>query len=409
MFRRMLLRWTALLLAIAGCIPAIAIAQTTRAEILEEQRSERAKRLDTYKPGRLEKLFLNADDGRLRRLIAPHNGFFAGYGYTYKPSGAGFALGGGFRHDLLDRRARVVFEAGESFRNYHAIRADFSLPRLARGHLELGVEGVYRHQPQDDFYGPGPDSRSEDRVSYLYKDSETQGRAIATLRPWLNVGARLAHLAPRIRPGTDDRFPSIEQVFDDDAAPGLSEQPNFVYGEGFAEVDYRDETGHTRDGGHYSLTFRKYSDRDLDEYSFRRVDLTLRQYIPIFDKKRVFALQLAMAGTDAGDGHQVPFYMQPTLGGGQTLRTSRDYRFRDTHALWMNAEYRWEAFSALDMALFTDWGKVASRFSDLDFSDLEHAYGIGFRVIAAHTVVFRLDLATGSEGFRTVIKYSRVF
>ena len=93
----------------------------------------------------------------------------------------------------------------------------------------------------------------------------------------------------------------------------------------------------------------------------------------------------------------------------QTLRTSRDYRFRDTHAMWMNAEYRWEAFSALDMALFTDWGKVASKFSDLDFSNLEHAYGIGFRVIAAHTVVFRIDLATGSEGFRTVIKYSRVF
>ena len=405
----MRMRWTALLLAIAGCFQTIALAQTTRAEILEQQRSERAKQLDIYKPGRLEKLFLNADEGRLRRLIAPHNGFFAGYGYTYKPSGAGFALGGGFRHDLFDRRARVVFEAGESFRNYHALRADFSLPRLARGHLELGIEGVYRHQPQDDFYGPGPDSRSEDRVSYLYKDSETQGRAIATLRPWLQVGTRLAHLAPRIRSGTDDRFPSIEQVFDDEAAPGLSEQPAFVYAEGFAEVDYRDETGHTRDGGHYSLTFRTYSDRDLDRYSFRRVDLMLRQYIPIFDKKRVFALQLAMAGADADGRQQVPFYMQPTLGGGQTLRTSRDYRFRDTHAMWMNAEYRWEAFSALDMALFTDWGKVASKFSDLDFSDLEHAYGIGFRVIAARTVVFRLDLATGSEGFRTVIKYSRIF
>ena len=108
----------------------------------------------------------------------------------------------------------------------------------------------------------------------------------------------------------------------------------------------------------------------------------LRQFIPIFDKKRVFALQLAMVGTDADDGNRVPFYMQPTLGGGQTLRTSSDYRFRDTHALWMNAEYRWEAFSALDMALFTDWGKVAPKFSDLDFSDLEHAYGIGFRFIA---------------------------
>ena len=85
--------------------------------------------------------------------------------------------------------------------------------------------------------------------------------------------------------------------------------------------------------------------------------------------------------------------MQPTLGGGQTLRSERDYRFRDTHMLLMNAEYRWEAFSALDMALFTDWGKVAPKFSDLDFSDLEHAYGIGFRVIAAQNVIFRLDIA----------------
>jgi hypothetical protein len=403
------LRRTSLLATALFLLPTVALAQTTRAEVLEQQRSDRAKQLETYKPGRLEKLFLNADEGKLQRWIAPHNGFFAGYGYTYKPSGAGFALGGGFRHDLFDRRARVVFEAGESFRNYHMVRGDFSLPRLARGRLELGGEGVYRHQPQDDYYGPGPDSRSEDRVSFLYKDQEFQGRAIATLRPWLSAGTRVAHLAPKIRSGTDDRFPSIEEVFDDAAAPGLSEQPAFLYGEGFAEVDYRDETGHTRAGGHYSLTFRKYSDRDFDKYGFRSVDLVLQQYIPIFDKKRVCALQLAVAGTDANDGHQVPFYMQPTLGGGQTLRTSRDYRFRDTHAMWMNAEYRWEAFSALDMALFTDWGKVAPKFSDLDFSNLEHAYGIGFRVIAARTVIFRLDLATGSEGMRTVVKYSRVF
>ena len=119
----------------AGCSGTIALGQTTRAETLEQQRSERAKQLDTYKPGRLEKLFLNADEGRLQRLIAPHNGFYAGYGYTYKPSGAGFALGGGVRHDLFDRRARVVVEAGQSFRNYHMVRGDFSLPRLAHGRL----------------------------------------------------------------------------------------------------------------------------------------------------------------------------------------------------------------------------------------------------------------------------------
>ena len=55
----MRLRWTALLLATTLFLPTIALAQATRAETLEQQRSERAKQLDTYKPGRLEKLFLN--------------------------------------------------------------------------------------------------------------------------------------------------------------------------------------------------------------------------------------------------------------------------------------------------------------------------------------------------------------
>jgi hypothetical protein len=403
--------WPALLFAATlSLTPGLATAQNTRTQALEQERAERAKQLEPYKPKKLEKLFLNADEGQLQRWIAPHNGFFVGYGYTYKPTGAGFALGGGFRHDLFDRQARVVFEAGESFRNYHTVRADFSLPRLAGEQLEVGVEAIYRHQPQDDFFGPGPDSVPENRVNYLYRDTEFNGRAVVAVRPWLSVGTRIGHVEPAIRSGTDRRYASIEQVFDDTAAPGLDEQPAFLYGEGFAEIDYRDEPGHTRAGGHYQLAVRQYSDRDLDRYSFRAVDLLMRQYIPIFDKKRVFAFQLGVAGTDAGDGSQVPFYLQPTLGGGQSLRSVRDYRFRDTHALWMNAEYRWEAFSALDMALFTDWGKVASTFSDLDFSNLKRAYGIGFRVIAAQTVIFRFDIAVGgSEGVRTIFKYSKVF
>jgi hypothetical protein len=384
--------------------------QATRAEIIEKQRADKAAALAPYKPGKIEKLLLNAEDGKLKRLIAPHNGFFVGWGYTYRPTGAGFALGGGFRHDLFDRRARVVFEAGQSFRNYNMVRGDFSLTRLAHGKLEVGVEGIYRHQPQDDYFGPGPDSSNADRVSYLYKDNEFNGRAIVTLRRWFNFGTRVGRVVPDIRSGTDDVIPSIEQLFDDAQAPGLNEQPTFLYGEGFAEIDYRDEPGHTRAGGHYLVTLRKYSDRDLDQYGFRSVDVTLRQFLPIFDKKRVFAFQLAVSGADANDGSRVPFYYQPTLGGGQSLRSERDYRFRDTHMLLMNAEYRWEAFSALDMALFTDWGKVAPKFSDLNFSNLEHAYGIGFRVVAAQNVIFRLDIATGgSEGIRYMFKYSKVF
>src|ERR687895_1025502 len=118
------MRRIAAALAIAASVmPLPAAAQATRAETLEQQRSEKARDLKPYEPKRLEKLVMDAEEGKLRRLIAPHNGFFAEYGYTHKPVGSGIGFGGGFRHDLFDRRARVVFEAGATFRGYQMARA----------------------------------------------------------------------------------------------------------------------------------------------------------------------------------------------------------------------------------------------------------------------------------------------
>ena len=406
MRRALLLTLTAALAA----LPAAAAAQDTRAEVLARTRAEKAGRLQPYEPTRLEKLVMDAEEGKLRRMIAPHNGFFAEYGYSYKPVGSGIGFGGGFRHDLFDRRARVELEAGATYRKYQLLRADFSLPRLLDERLELGIEGLYRRHPQEDFYGMGLGALEDERVSFLFKSTEVQGRAVVMPRPWLRLGTHVGHLATSVGPGKDDRFPSIEERFDDAAAPALAAQPDFAYGDLFATVDYRDEPGNARDGGFYSLTWRTYSDRTLDRYHFRSVDLLLQQFVPVFDKKRVFAFQAGIVGTSAGDGSEVPFFMRPTVGGSRTLRSVADYRFRDRHALWLNAEYRWEAFGLLDMALFTDAGKVAAEASDLDLSDLKKAYGIGFRFNTASSVFLRIDIATGAgEGIRYFFKFSKAF
>jgi outer membrane protein assembly factor BamA len=395
----------------AVCLaPAMAAAQETRAAVLERQRAQKAGEVKPYEPSGLEKFVMRAEEGRIRRLIAPHNGFFAEYGYSYKPVGSGFALGGGFRHDLFDRMARLELEAGASLRNYQMFRADFSLPRLADEHLELGLEGTYKRQPQDDFYGLGPDSLEDDRVSFFYKGTEIQGRAVVMPRSWFRLGSRFGTLAPSVGAGEDSRFPSIEATFDDGSAPGLLVQPDYSYADVFAEVDFRDEPGNARAGGHYVVSWRKYWDRDLDRYSFNALDLLFQQFVPIFDKKRVFAFQVGVAANDAADGQQVPFYLQPTVGGSHKLRSFADYRFRDTHAMWLNAEYRWEAFGLLDMALFTDFGKVAPEASDLDFSDLKRAYGIGFRFNTSRAVFLRVDIATGGgEGLRYFFKFNKAF
>ena len=395
--------------SVIGPSPAVQ-AQTTRAEVIEQQRAEKAKTLEPYKPGRIEKFILKAEEGKLRRMISPYNGFFAEYGYTHKPIGSGLGFGGGFRHDVLNRRARVLFETGATFRKYAMARAAFEVPTLARGRLAVGAEAVYRHHTQDDYYGLGDESLRDDRVSFGYDDREIQGHASYAVKPWLNVGLRGGWLSPTLDSGEDTRFPSIETRFDDSTAPGLAQQPSYAYTEGFAEVDYRDEPGNTRAGGYYLLAVRRYADRDLDRYSFRASQLLLQQFVPIFDKKRVFAFQLGLATSNPDSGDQVPFFMQPTIGGSRTLRSESDYRYRDQNALWMNAEYRWEAFSALDMALFTDWGNVAPRLSELSFSDLKRAYGIGFRFNTAQAVFFRFDIAAGgNDGIRYFFKFSKAF
>ena len=55
----------------------------------------------------------------------------------------------------------------------------------------------------------------------------------------------------------------------------------------------------------------------------------------------------------------MPFYLMPTLGGNDTLRGFRAYRFRGPHAMLLQGEYRFELWSGLDAALFYDAGKVA--------------------------------------------------
>ena len=408
----MLRRWTsgsacALLVVVTAGATA---AQDTRAAELEQRRADRARTLRPYQPGKLEQGMLWFERTEPLKKIGPYNGFFVLYDYTYKPVGSGIAFSTGYRHDLFDRRARAVLETGISFRNYQLVRADFSTPYLADDKLEFGVEATYRHQPQDDFYGLGFESEEADRTNYRLDMRTIQGRAVVKPMPWLRVGTRIGLIDTGLGPGTDSRFPSIEEVFGPAEAPGLQTEPDYTVGEVFATVDTRDQPGNARAGGLYSLTWRHYADDENTPFGFRETNLEVVQFFPIFDKKRVFALRGHVIGTASDEGAEVPFYFQPTLGGSTSLRSYRDYRFRAPYVFYINAEYRWEAFSGLDMALFSDWGKVASSWSDLGLAGMRNAYGIGFRFNTYKTVFLRIDVATGGgEGVRMHLKYSRPF
>jgi outer membrane protein assembly factor BamA len=89
-----------------------------------------------------------------------------------------------------------------------------------------------------------------------------------------------------------------------------------------------------------------------------------------------------------------------TIGGGSTLRGFDEFRFRDPRNMLINAEYRWEVWTYMDFSLFYDAGKVFSEFDQLNFDDLESAYGFGVRMHAPDGFLLRMDVASSSEGFR---------
>ncbi|MEX2663259.1 MAG: BamA/TamA family outer membrane protein [Vicinamibacterales bacterium] len=382
----------------------------TRAEILARQRAEKAAQLQPYEQNTVEKTLLYIEQNNPLQMIAPYNGFYIQYGYTGKPVGSGVAFGGGWRHDLFDRRARVVLEAGQSFRTYRLVRADLSMPRLMDERLELGLEASHRSNPQEDFYGLGFHSSRADRTNFLFRAPEVQGRVMVTPVPWLNAGVRLGWMGVEVDRGTDARYPSVEQRFGEAGAPGLSEQPDYRYTDVFTTLDTRDQPGNARAGSYLGLLWRRHTGLDVDRYNFHQVDVDAQQFLPIFDKKRVVALRVQLLTTTAGDDQEVPFYFRPTLGGSTSLRSVSDYRFRDRNVLALNIEYRWEAFSGLDMALFSDFGTVAPRVSELEFADVRGAYGIGLRFNTYKAVFLRLDVAGGgSEGLHTFLKFSKAF
>ena len=88
-----------------------------------------------------------------------------------------------------------------------------------------------------------------------------------------------------------------------------------------------------------------------------------------------------------------------TLGGANSIRGFKEYRFPDTRNLLLNAEYRWEVWSYVDFAFFYDAGKVFSKAADLDLRNLKSGYGFGIRAHSPTGMVVRFDFSRSNEGF----------
>ena len=383
----------------------------TREEENRARREAKALQLIPERRAKIEAVLYKIDEDLiLQRIFNPPRGIHARFGGMGEGAGLGGGAGYQFRGVPFDLRT----SAAVSQKGYLIAEGALRFPGTQSEDAYTWASGPYvevyarrRNSPQEDFYGLGPDSLEDNRSNFALQDTFVRVTP-AVRRGYLTAGVNLGYLDPSIGSGTDKNLPSTDEIFGPAEIPGLDSQPSFGVIEPFVEFATFDRAIDDRAGGRYRVTFTRYADRDLDQFSFNQWDVDLRQFVPFVHDTHTLALRAWASSSDPAGGDTVPFYLQPTLGGSRSLRGYRTFRFRDRSALLLQAEYRWRINEFVTGALFYDTGAVAPRLDDI--GRLERDYGFGLRAGSRATVVMRFDVAFGGrEGTRFLVRFDDVF
>jgi len=243
-----------------------------------------------------------------------------------------------------------------------------------------------------------------------------------------------------IRGSQGQPSPSIEQLYTEATAPGLTTQPGFFQsGEG---LRFKTKSLFLNDHLrlNYLLTFQQFIAPGSSQFSFRRFTTDLSHQIPIYSKTKTylpgshngpddcskgvddhncpsitrnlegsFGFRLFISESMTPSGHVVPFYFQPTLGGSDinansTLSSYQDYRFRAPNVLLLRESFEHSIWNLpLGFAFMADQGKVALNRGDIAFNHLSHSFSTGLTLRAGgFPQVYLLFSWGGKEGTHTI-------
>ncbi|MBI1356561.1 MAG: hypothetical protein GC160_19645 [Acidobacteria bacterium] len=381
----------------------------TREEQIEAARDAKEKAVASSDTRRFEQKLLDLENNRWVQLVNGAEGFHVRVG-GMRGVGSGFSLGPAYqRSDLWGERLTFSTSARASLHHWYQGDMQLAMPKLwqERASVELNLQ--YSNLGGLGYYGQGPDSRKEDRTSYGFEEARVDFRPALHVTRRLSAGGVGGFRAINVGAARSGSYPSSEQLFNATTAPGLFQQGDLWTAGGFAKYDNRDSAGHPTSGGQYRVQYTRSSDGDSRRYGFDQTDLLVQHFIPFFNHKRVIALQGVSTLTSAHSDQVVPFYLQPTVGGPNYLRGFQAYRFTGNNIVAFNAEYRWEAASFLEMALFADAGKVFQRQSQWNIHGMERSYGFGFRFKMQNTPIFRIDTGFSREGFQIWLRSGSSF
>lgn len=240
-----------------------------------------------------------------------------------------------------------------------------------------------------------------------------------------------------IRGRQGDSTPSIETLYNDATAPGLTSQPGFFQlGEGirikpviadrfalnylgnfqqfFAPSDSRNsflrwaiDLNHTL----YLYGYSQSATRNTDAVGPDHCAPGNEPCPPVSRSRNLngsINVRLLLSESSHSATSAVPFYFQQTLGGSDidsamSLGSYRDYRFRAPNLLLLQESIEHSIWGPFGVKFTADQGRVALTHGDLGFSHLRHSYAGGLTLRAGGFPMVSMMFAWGGpEGHHNI-------
>lgn len=399
---------------------------------LRAQQESRADSLRAARRAKMHRLRPPPEPGSFERLLNRVQGSgTAGssvgfYGFRPRLGGldAGAGLSGGIRFapfspgDPIRLRADVL----ASTRRYWGVGM---MGGFDDGSARLYGHARYVHRPGERFFGIGSDSERAAESDYRL-DRFAAGATGSVTLDGAFAGVHSRYDDFRFRHGRNDDLPDAEPATLSGVDPAAAGSARYFSIAGTVGFDNRNPGGSdptirwSAPGTEDLVRLPLATDRGIllqagiahrlamrdGSTDFTRITLQGQQHVSFRHGVNVFAFREYVALTYAGASGRVPFYLLPALGGPGTLRGYALHRFRDRHAILINAEYRWQIWLFADLALFADAGQVFDEFKDATLENFAASYGAGIRLRTATRGFFRLDFARSVEGIQLHLRLS---
>jgi hypothetical protein len=309
---------------------------------------------------------------------------------------SGIALGPAVS-DQFQNGAYVQLKAEYSVNNFFLVQARYDTQPFWKKRALVVSRLRWEDAMELPLYRLGMDSPNL-HLDHAERKREASSRITVNLLPRIRLGAGLGvesytTSGGRVDLNSDESLPAVPVL------PGLLTSPWYSHAFVTAAFDSRDSQDYSRTGRLFEARLHDYRDWHDGQQSFQRAEGVAQQLVPTYGGRGILDLSaLTWISLSSGE-RDVPFFLMPTLGGGDYLRGYPTYRFRDRDALLLRGEYRWAVHRMVDIAGLYEAGAVAPVVKQLTFDRMAQSVAAGVRVHSKTANMFRADLAYGRDGF----------